>query len=61
MNIKKLIDESKSVEVNLTEQIGFKINPTVKEEFVELCVKNNVSMGKLFRNFVTDVMTELKE
>lgn len=59
MNIKKIIESSKSIEENLTSVISFKIDPTIKQDFVDMCVKNNVSMGLLMRNFVRDVIKEI--
>tara|TARA_R110000772_G_scaffold66615_1_gene148262 strand:- start:600 stop:782 length:183 start_codon:yes stop_codon:yes gene_type:complete len=60
MDIKKLIEESKSTTENLTAVINFKLDPQMKQSFVDYSVKNNVSMGLLMRNIIKAILEEVR-
>lgn len=61
MDIKKLLEESKSTDENLTATISFKVDPKFKAEFVEHSVESGISMGLLMRNFAKEALKELKK
>lgn len=43
-----------------TETIAFRIDLDSKERFMDLCKENNISVGRLMRAFVAEMLEESK-
>ena len=61
MNMRNLIENSKSIDDDLTAVLSFKLSPKDKEKFVTYSVKNNVSMGLLMRNIIREILKEIED
>lgn len=60
MELQDIIEAGRARET-FTSVITFKLAESVKQEFVDYCLRNDLSMGRLFRAVVTEVLENDKE
>lgn len=57
MDLRKILEQGQGDSQN-TEVIAFRISPAAKDKLLVLCKEQNVSLGRLFRAFVQELLEE---